>query len=176
MRYGTFRMASSLPSSIAFHRSDRFPASINIKVSSRVRESKRITACHQRLSQPRYYLQPTIPPTSLLFFWQVNTVVTLDSSFNTNFASHSKSPHNLPNCTFLNFNLDCFLTGNNTRRLRKMLIQARWDEMRQKMQVVKNAYVSRHYTQCAKYGERLLAEVQGEVSDINMNTINPNIC
>jgi hypothetical protein len=44
-----------------------------------------------------------------------------------------------------------------------MLIQARWDEMRQKMQVVKNAYVSRHYAQCAKYGERLLAEVQGEV-------------
>jgi hypothetical protein len=32
------------------------------------------------------------------------------------------------------------------------------------MQVVKNAYVSRHYTQCAKFGERLLAEVQGEVS------------
>ncbi|EAT88417.2 hypothetical protein SNOG_04657 [Parastagonospora nodorum SN15] len=43
-----------------------------------------------------------------------------------------------------------------------MLIQARWDELRQKMQVVKNAYVSRHYSQCAKYGERLLAEVQGE--------------
>jgi hypothetical protein len=32
------------------------------------------------------------------------------------------------------------------------------------MQVVKNAYISRHYAQCAKYGERLLAEVQGEVS------------
>jgi hypothetical protein len=70
----------------------------------------------------------------------------------------------LPDCTFLNFNLDCFLSGNNFQRLRKMLIQARWDEMRQKMQVVKNAYVSRHYTQCAKYGERLLVEVQGEVS------------
>lgn len=48
-----------------------------------------------------------------------------------------------------------------------MLIQARWDEMRQKMQFVKTSYMSRHYTQCAKYGERLLAEVQGEVSITN---------
>ncbi|KAF2831275.1 hypothetical protein CC86DRAFT_390909 [Ophiobolus disseminans] len=30
--------------------------------------------------------------------------------------------------------------------------------MRDKMQVIKTAYVSRHYTQCAKYGERMLAE------------------
>jgi hypothetical protein len=52
-----------------------------------------------------------------------------------------------------------------------MLIQARWDEMRQKMQVVKNAYVSRHYAQCAKYGERLLAEVQGEVSHLYISSL-----
>lgn len=92
--------------------------------------------------------------------------MTLDSRFESSFGPHTTS-HNLPNCTFLNFNLDRFLSGKNTRRLRKMLIQARWDEMRQKMQVVKNAYISRHYTQCAKYGERLLAEVQGEVSILN---------
>ncbi|OAL07318.1 hypothetical protein IQ06DRAFT_198010, partial [Phaeosphaeriaceae sp. SRC1lsM3a] len=53
-----------------------------------------------------------------------------------------------------------------------MLIQARWDEMRQKMQVVKNAYISRHYTQCAKYGERLLAEVQGEIHPIHLAYLN----
>lgn len=49
-----------------------------------------------------------------------------------------------------------------------MLAQASWDETREKMQVIKNAYVSRHYTQCAKYGERMLAEVKGDVStDMN---------
>jgi hypothetical protein len=55
-----------------------------------------------------------------------------------------------------------------------MLIQARWEEMREKMQFVKNAYVSRHYTQCANYGKTLLAEVKGEVSafDISMTTTN----
>ncbi|KAH3968786.1 hypothetical protein HBI56_125880 [Parastagonospora nodorum] len=53
-----------------------------------------------------------------------------------------------------------------------MLIQARWDELRQKMQVVKNAYVSRHYSQCAKYGERLLAEVQGEIHPIHLAYLN----
>jgi hypothetical protein len=49
-----------------------------------------------------------------------------------------------------------------------MLIQARWDEMRAKMHTVKDVYVSRHYTQCAKDGERMLAEVQGEVSATNV--------
>jgi hypothetical protein len=53
-----------------------------------------------------------------------------------------------------------------------MLIQARWDEMREKMQVIKDAYVSRHYIQCAKYGERLLAEVKGEVCMIDNPTTN----
>jgi signal transduction protein with GAF and PtsI domain len=53
-----------------------------------------------------------------------------------------------------------------------MLIQARWDEMREKMQVIKDAYVRRHYTQCAKYGERLLAEVKGEVCMIDNPTTN----
>lgn len=45
-----------------------------------------------------------------------------------------------------------------------MLAQANWDEMREKMQVIKNAYASRHYTQCAKYGERMLADVKSEAS------------
>ncbi|KAH7408343.1 hypothetical protein DE146DRAFT_371406 [Phaeosphaeria sp. MPI-PUGE-AT-0046c] len=53
-----------------------------------------------------------------------------------------------------------------------MLIQARWDEMRQKMQVVKDAYISRHYSQCAKYGERLLAQVQGEIHPIHLAYLN----
>ncbi|KAH8725290.1 hypothetical protein GQ44DRAFT_759664 [Phaeosphaeriaceae sp. PMI808] len=53
-----------------------------------------------------------------------------------------------------------------------MLVQARWDEMREKMQVVKNAYTSRHYTQCAKYGEQLLAEMRGEIHPIHLAHLN----
>ncbi|KAL5121314.1 hypothetical protein ACEQ8H_000782 [Pleosporales sp. CAS-2024a] len=53
-----------------------------------------------------------------------------------------------------------------------MLLEARWKEMRQKMQVIKDAYVSRHYTQCAKYGERLLAEVQGEIHPLHLAYLN----
>jgi hypothetical protein len=34
------------------------------------------------------------------------------------------------------------------------------------MQVIKDAYVSRHYTQCAKYAEQMLAQVKGEVRSI----------
>ncbi|KAH7076421.1 hypothetical protein BKA63DRAFT_532596 [Paraphoma chrysanthemicola] len=49
-----------------------------------------------------------------------------------------------------------------------MLIQARWDELRQKMQVIKDLYMSRHYTQCAKYGERLLAEVKAEIHPVHL--------
>jgi hypothetical protein len=112
--------------------------------------------------QAQYCLpQTAIPAPSLS---SAVKIVILDSPSCSSFSSSRPISHNLPNCTFLNFNLDGFLTGSNTRRLRKMLIQARWDEMRQKLQVVKSAYVSRHYAQCAKYGERLLAEVQGEVS------------
>jgi hypothetical protein len=106
-------------------------------------------------------LAVAITSTSALFFQSPNKLLgqNLDS-----LAYQPSSRYDLPNCTFLNFNLDYFLGKTDTRRLRNMLIQARWDEMRQKMQVVKNAYIGRHYTQCAKLGERLLAEVQGEVS------------
>lgn len=38
-------------------------------------------------------------------------------------------------------------------------------ELRQKMQALKNLYISRHYTQCAKFGERLLADVDSTVSE-----------
>jgi len=45
-----------------------------------------------------------------------------------------------------------------------MLAQAQWDDMTAKMQKIKNTYTIRHYTQCAREGERLLAHVQSDVS------------
>jgi hypothetical protein len=48
----------------------------------------------------------------------------------------------------------------------KMPMQPRWAELRAKMQVIKDAYASRHYTQCAKYGEQMLAQLKGEVRSI----------
>jgi hypothetical protein len=162
-RYTSFYNTNCIPlrsSLYCIHRSDSFPTSINIQARfAHARPSALLPATngyHNRvISRTIGYL---INP-----FFNKRTIVTLDPLFTSSSGPHPAS-HNLPDCTFLNFNLDCFLTGDNFQRLRKMLIQARWDEMRQKMQVVKNAYISRHYTQCAKYGERLLVEVQGEVS------------
>lgn len=48
--------------------------------------------------------------------------------------------------------------------LRKMVGQTKNCEMKQKMQVLKDLYLSRHYTRCAKSGERLLGEVDSSVS------------
>ncbi|KAF2025225.1 hypothetical protein EK21DRAFT_76931 [Setomelanomma holmii] len=53
-----------------------------------------------------------------------------------------------------------------------MLIEARWDEWRQKMQAVKEMYMSRHYTQCIKFGERLLAEVKIEIHPLHLAYLN----
>jgi hypothetical protein len=44
-----------------------------------------------------------------------------------------------------------------------MLAQATHDTLKEKMQVLKDLYSSRHYTQCAKFGERLLDEANDEV-------------
>jgi hypothetical protein len=66
-------------------------------------------------------------------------------------------------CTFLNFDLDSLSTSDNFKRLSKMLAQATHDELKEKMQVLKELYTSRHYTQCAKFSERLLNETNDEV-------------
>ncbi|KAL6704750.1 hypothetical protein ACN47E_007671 [Coniothyrium glycines] len=53
-----------------------------------------------------------------------------------------------------------------------MIMEARYQELREKMQVIKDLYKSRHYTQCAKYGERLLGEVQSEIHPIHLAYLN----
>jgi hypothetical protein len=50
-----------------------------------------------------------------------------------------------------------------------MSTQTQSDDMREKMQMIKTAYGSRHYTQCAKHGERMLADVKGDVSAYSTN-------
>lgn len=35
---------------------------------------------------------------------------------------------------------------------------SRYQDLRVKMQAIKDMYNSRHYAQCAKYGEQMLAE------------------
>lgn len=67
-------------------------------------------------------------------------------------------------CAFLNFNLDCLSTTDNFRRLSHMIMEARYNEMKEKTQISKALYQSRHYTQCAKFNERLLSKVHNEVS------------
>lgn len=47
---------------------------------------------------------------------------------------------------------------------RKMVGQTKNREMKQKMQALKDLYFSRHYTRCARSGERLLGEVDSSVS------------
>ncbi|KAI8940070.1 hypothetical protein NX059_003789 [Plenodomus lindquistii] len=42
------------------------------------------------------------------------------------------------------------------------MMDTRYQELRAKMQSVKDLYHSRHYTQCAKYAEQLLAETDGK--------------
>jgi hypothetical protein len=44
-----------------------------------------------------------------------------------------------------------------------MSASAQYNELREKMAVVKNLYCSRHYTQCAKLGDLLLREAHDEV-------------
>jgi hypothetical protein len=80
-------------------------------------------------------------------------------------ASSRPSLHALlfPHCTFPNFNLICLSADGNPKRLSSMFAQARYDERKENMLSVKNLYVSRHYTQCAKLGERLLSEADNEV-------------
>lgn len=38
--------------------------------------------------------------------------------------------------------------------------------LRAKMQSIKALYHTRHYTQCAKYAERVLAEMEDKVCDV----------
>lgn len=45
-----------------------------------------------------------------------------------------------------------------------MITEARYNEMKEKMQVIKDLYRSRHYTQCTQFSERLLREAHVEVS------------
>jgi hypothetical protein len=79
----------------------------------------------------------------------------------------TSQPQFFSHCTFLNFNLDCLSTSDNFKRLSKMFAQATHDELKEKMQVLKELYTSRHYTQCAKFGERLLNETNDEVCKLS---------
>jgi hypothetical protein len=63
--------------------------------------------------------------------------------------------------------LDSLSANDNFRRLSKMLAQATYDEMKEKLQVLNDLYTSRHYTQCAKFGERLLDETNDKVCEHN---------
>jgi hypothetical protein len=77
-------------------------------------------------------------------------------------TSHSQL---FAHCTFLSFDLDYLSTIDNFKRLSKMLAQATHDALKEKMQVLKDLYTSRHYTQCTKFGERLLDEANDEVCE-----------
>jgi hypothetical protein len=46
-----------------------------------------------------------------------------------------------------------------------MTAHASVNVLKEKMRALKNLYVSRHYTQCANYGERLLREIDDRVRD-----------
>src|SRR5690242_369816 len=45
--------------------------------------------------------------------------------------------------------------------------EARYRELREKMAALKSLYASRHYSQCAKFGELLLSEIHDQVNPIN---------
>ncbi|KAF1840419.1 uncharacterized protein K460DRAFT_323047 [Cucurbitaria berberidis CBS 394.84] len=53
-----------------------------------------------------------------------------------------------------------------------MIIEARYNEMKEKMQVIKDLYLSRHYTQCAMFSERLLSEVHDEIHPLHLAYLN----
>ena len=42
--------------------------------------------------------------------------------------------------------------------------EARYHELKEKMAALKSLYASRHYSQCAKFGELLLSERHDQVS------------
>jgi hypothetical protein len=73
------------------------------------------------------------------------------------------SQQHFSHCAFLNFDLDQLSTTNNFKRLSNMLAQARTNTLKEKMQVLKDLYASRRYTQCANLGEHLLSEVDSRV-------------
>lgn len=45
-----------------------------------------------------------------------------------------------------------------------MIIEAQYNEMREKLQFIRDLYRSGHYSQCAKFSERLLGEAHSGVS------------
>ncbi|EUC32381.1 hypothetical protein COCCADRAFT_98869 [Bipolaris zeicola 26-R-13] len=53
-----------------------------------------------------------------------------------------------------------------------MVGQTKNCEMKQKMQVLKDLYLSRHYTRCAKSGERLLGEVDSSMHPVHLAYLN----
>jgi hypothetical protein len=48
--------------------------------------------------------------------------------------------------------------------------EARYRELKEKLAAVKSLYASRHYSQCAKFGELLLSEVHDQVSAMKQRT------
>lgn len=106
----------------------------------------------------------TLKLASLLSFDEAVLLSLRPASIQSTFSrptSHSLQPFS--RCAFLNFDLDCLSTKDNFKRLSNMLAKARHDEIKEKMQALKDLYTSRHYTQCAKFGERLLSEVDIKV-------------
>ncbi|EUC50926.1 hypothetical protein COCMIDRAFT_21641 [Bipolaris oryzae ATCC 44560] len=53
-----------------------------------------------------------------------------------------------------------------------MVRQANNFQMKQKMQALKDMYLSRHYTRCAKSGERLLGEVDSSMHPVHLAYLN----
>ncbi|USP77013.1 uncharacterized protein yc1106_04287 [Curvularia clavata] len=53
-----------------------------------------------------------------------------------------------------------------------MLMQPKHVQLKQQMQALKSLYLSRHYTQCARSGERLLGEVDRDVHPIHLAYLN----
>lgn len=46
--------------------------------------------------------------------------------------------------------------------------ESRYRELKEKMAALKSLYASRHYSQCAKFGELLLSERHDQVSAIDI--------
>ncbi|KAF1832385.1 hypothetical protein BDW02DRAFT_571120 [Decorospora gaudefroyi] len=53
-----------------------------------------------------------------------------------------------------------------------MLAQAKYDGVRERLRAIKKLYASRHYTQCAHFGEQLLREMKDDIDPIHLAYLN----
>lgn len=60
--------------------------------------------------------------------------------------------------------LDDFSINDNTTQRDETMDELRYRALKEKMAALKSLYASRHYSQCAKFGELLLSEIHDQVS------------